>query len=55
MSTYISAAISNRLECTKSLIAAGAKLNFEYGTGLDSLLHLAVKSANLDLIEVLLA
>ena len=49
-----SAAISNRLECVKSLISAGAKLNYQYGTPLNSLLHLAVKSSNVELIESLL-
>ena len=49
-----SAAISNRLECVKSLISAGAKLNYQYGTPLNSLLHLAVKTSNVELIESLL-
>ena len=51
---WLSAAVSNRLDCVKSLIAAGAKVNFQYGTSQDSLLHTAVKSANLDLLEILL-
>ena len=48
------AAMSNNPEVVESLIAAGAKVNYQYDRINDTLAHISIKKGNTKLLNILL-